>query len=69
MVSRKNRKARSKRSRYSAGEYFVAAIGLALLVFVLALVLTADSCKVQLSPDIGVQPARPQPTPTSHPNP
>lgn len=59
---------RQNRPRHSATEYFVAAVGLAMILFVVALVLTSDACRVELDPAIGIQPAsRPQPTPVPTP--
>jgi len=43
----------------------VAFIGLALIAFVAALIATSGSCKVRMSPEIGVQPSAPRPTPTA----
>ncbi|MGV8039108.1 MAG: hypothetical protein AB2L07_03215 [Thermoanaerobaculaceae bacterium] len=59
---------RPHRPRHSAAEYFVAAMGLALLLFVATILLTSDACKVELNPAIGIQPSsRPQPTPVPTP--
>lgn len=38
----------------------MAAVGLALVLFVAAIVLTSDSCKLEVSPEIGVRPAQPR---------
>ena len=61
VVKRKRRKGRP------ASEYFVAAVGIALIAFVVALIATSGSCKVRLSPEIGMQPSAPRPTPTASP--
>jgi len=46
----------------------VAAVGLAILLFVGALVLTSDACRIELDPAIGIQPAnQPQPAPVPTP--
>ncbi len=55
---------RRRRGR-SASEYFVAFLGLAVIVFVVVLIATSGSCKVRVSPELGVQPAGPQATPTA----
>jgi len=55
---------RRKRRGRSASEYFVALLGLALIVFVGVLFATSGSCKVRVSPEIGSQPAVPQPART-----
>lgn len=60
----KHGKKRSRRSGRTATEYFVAAVGLALLVFIVAILATADSCKVRIDPGMGAQPA-----PTAVPTP
>ncbi len=41
----------------------MAAIGLAILVFVVALIATSGSCQFRISPDLGIQPSAPRPTP------
>jgi hypothetical protein len=53
---------RRRRSRALA-EYFMAAIGLALIALVVALIATSGSCRVRLSPEVGIQPSAPRPTP------
>ncbi|HPW54627.1 MAG: hypothetical protein KA072_04160 [Thermoanaerobaculaceae bacterium] len=59
---------RPKRPRHSPTELFVAAVGLAILLFVGALVLTSDACRIELDPAIGIQPAnQPQPAPVPTP--
>ncbi|MCU0292303.1 MAG: hypothetical protein MUF10_09995 [Thermoanaerobaculaceae bacterium] len=58
----KQRTKRPRRSRHTATEYFVAAVGLALLVFIVAILATADSCSFRINPEVGTQPARPAPT-------
>lgn len=46
----------------------MAAVGLALVLFVAAIALTSDACRVELDPAIGLQPAsRPHPTPVPTP--
>ncbi len=56
---------RRKRRGRSASEYFVALLGVAVIVFVVALIATSGSCKVRLSPELGIQPPTPGPTPTA----
>ncbi|MFI5143852.1 MAG: hypothetical protein ACHQQS_01550 [Thermoanaerobaculales bacterium] len=46
-------------------EYFVAFLGLALIVLVVALIATSGSCHLGMSPEVGVQPSQPHPTPTA----
>ena len=58
---------RRKRRGRSAGEYFVAALGLALIAFVVVLIATSGSCRVRVSPEIGEQPRAPWATPTASP--
>jgi hypothetical protein len=41
----------------------MAAIGLALIALVVALIATSGSCRVRLSPEVGIQPSAPRPTP------
>jgi len=57
---------RRRRGR-SLTDYFVAFVGLALIAFVVALIATSGSCRIGISPDVGVQPNRPQPTPRGTP--
>lgn len=45
------------------GEYFLAALGVALLGLVVAMIAHAGSCKVGLSPEVGGPPPRVTPTP------
>jgi hypothetical protein len=59
----KKHQKKPRKARHSATEYFVAFLGLALVVFVVGVIATSDSCRVQPSPDLGVQPAVPA-TPT-----
>lgn len=42
---------RRRAARRSFVDYFLAAVGLALLVFVLGILLTPGSCKVEVNPD------------------
>ena len=58
---------RRKRRSRSATEYFLAALGVALIVFVVVLIATSGSCRVRMSPEIGDQPQRQRPTPTASP--
>lgn len=44
-------------------EYFLAALGVALLALVVAMIAHAGSCKLGLSPDVGGPPPRITPTP------
>lgn len=53
--------------RHSAAEYFLAAVGLALLGLVVAIVATSRSCRLRLSPELGVRPSTPPATPTASP--
>jgi hypothetical protein len=55
-------KRRRHRGR-SLVEYFMAAVGLAIIVFVVALIATSGSCKFRISPEAGIQPSAPRPTP------
>jgi hypothetical protein len=55
---------RRRRKGRSVAEYFVAAIGLAFVAFVVALIATSGSCRVRVSPEVGIQPRAPAPTPT-----
>jgi hypothetical protein len=56
-----------QRPRHSAAEYFLAAIGVALIALVLAVAATSRSCRLRLSPELGMQPAAPPATPTASP--
>jgi len=58
---------RRRRRGRSLAEYFVAIIGLAFLVFVVALIATSGSCRVRVSPEVGIQPPAPRPTATARP--
>jgi hypothetical protein len=53
---------RRRRGR-SLAEYFIAAVGLAIIVFVVALIATSGSCRIRISPEVGIQPSAPRPTP------
>jgi hypothetical protein len=55
------------RPRHSAAEYFLAAVGVALIALVVAIVATSRSCRLRLSPELGMQPAGPPATPTASP--
>ena len=46
-------------------EYFMAALGVALLVFVVVLVATSGSCHVRPNPELFEQPGLARPTPTA----
>jgi len=61
-------KRRRRRGR-SLAEYFMAAIGLAIIVFVVALIATSGSCRLRISPEVGIQPStsHPTPVPTAQP--
>jgi len=52
-----------KRRRRPLTDYFVAVLGVALLVFIIAVIATSGSCRVRVSPEVGLQPALPRPTP------
>jgi len=41
----------------------MAAIGLTIIVFVVALIATSGSCRFRISPEVGIQPSAPRPTP------
>ncbi|HVN74865.1 MAG TPA: hypothetical protein VMT19_01010 [Thermoanaerobaculaceae bacterium] len=58
---------RKRRKGRPASEYFIAFVGIALIVFVVAVIASPGSCKVRVSPEIGVQPSAPRPTPTPTP--
>ena len=47
----------------------MAAIGLAIIVFVVALIATSGSCRLRISPEVGIQPStsHPTPVPTAQP--
>jgi hypothetical protein len=45
----------------------MAAIGLAILIFIVAVIATSRSCRVRVSPEMGIRPAVPSPTPTAKP--
>jgi hypothetical protein len=45
----------------------VAALGLSLIAFVVALIATSGSCRLRMSPEIGEQPRAPRATPTVSP--
>jgi len=57
---------RRRRGR-SLAEYFMAFVGLAILAFVVAVIATSGSCRLRLSPEVGLQPNAPHPTPTAVP--
>jgi len=59
---------RRRRGR-SLAEYFVAVIGLALIILVVTLIATSGSCRFRISPEVGIQPSaqRPTPVPTIQP--
>ncbi len=45
----------------------MAIVGIAVLAFVVAVIATSGSCRLRLSPEVGVQPNAPRPTPTAVP--
>jgi hypothetical protein len=53
---------RRRRGR-SLAEYFMAFVGLVILVFVVALIASSGSCRFRISPEVGIQPSAPRPTP------
>jgi hypothetical protein len=53
-----------RRKGRSAGEYFVAFLGLAFLAFVAVVIATSRSCHLRVSPEMGIQPHAPSPTAT-----
>lgn len=61
------KKIRTPAKRRSKGrnpaEYFLAALGVALLALVVAMIAHTGSCKVGLSPEVGGPPPRITPTP------
>lgn len=62
-MAKKSRTPPRRRSRgRNPGEYFLAALGVALLALVVATIAHAGSCKVGLSPEVGS--GRPRATPT-----
>ncbi len=56
---------RHRRKGRPLTEYFVALLGLAIIAFVVAVIASPGSCRVRVSPEMGVQPAAPRPTPTA----
>jgi hypothetical protein len=58
---------KKRRRRYSATEYFVAAIGLALIALVVGVIATSGSCKLRPASELGLQPSNQTPTPTPKP--
>ncbi|MEP0775290.1 MAG: hypothetical protein HRF46_13095 [Acidobacteriota bacterium] len=63
-MAKKTRTPPRRRSKgRNPGEYFLAALGVALLALVVAMIAHAGSCKVGLSPEVGGGPRRPTPTP------
>jgi hypothetical protein len=58
---------RRRRRGRSLAEYFVAFIGLAFLVLLAALIATSGSCRVRVSPEVGIQAPTPHPTATAQP--
>jgi hypothetical protein len=57
---------RRRRGR-SLAEYFIAFLGLAFIAFVVGVIATSRSCRMQVSPEVGIQPHAPRPTPTALP--
>jgi hypothetical protein len=41
----------------------MAFVGLVILVFVVALIASSGSCRFRISPEVGIQPSAPRPTP------
>lgn len=63
-MTKKTRTPPKKRSKgRNPGEYFLAALGVALLGLVIAMIAHAGSCKLGLSPEVGGPPPRVTPTP------
>ncbi|MGE5235532.1 MAG: hypothetical protein ACM3O7_04170 [Acidobacteriota bacterium] len=60
---------RRRRSTRSPGEYFLAALGLALVALVVAIVATSGSCRIRLAPELGIQSTTPTRPPTPAPTP
>ncbi len=56
---------RKKRRGRSAGEYFGATLGAALIAFVAVLIATSGSCRFRPAPELFEQPGAPRPTPTA----
>jgi hypothetical protein len=52
-----------RRKARPVSDYFVAAIGVAVIAFVVALIATSGSCHLRISPEMGIQPSAPRPTP------
>jgi hypothetical protein len=54
---------RRKRRGRPVGEYFLAALGVALIAFVIVLIATSGSCRFRMSPELFEQPGATRPTP------
>ena len=54
-----------KRRGRPMSEYFMAALGVALLVFVVVLIATSGSCHFRPAPELFEQPGMARPTPTA----
>jgi len=55
---------RSRRKARSPAEYFLAAIGLLILIVFAAILVTPRGCRFGIDPSIGLQPSQPTPRPT-----
>ena len=56
---------RKKRRGRLIGEYFMAAVGIALIAFVAVLIATSGSCHIRPAPELFEQPGATRPTPTA----
>lgn len=63
MAKRNRPPARRRGARRNPGEYFLAALGLALLALIVAMVFQVGACQVRLSPELVGPPPRLTPTP------
>ncbi len=54
---------RKPRSKHSPAEYFVAALGVVMILGVVALAVTPRSCHLETAPGFGLKPGQPTPTP------
>lgn len=64
MTKKKSAPSKRRSRGRNPGEYFLAALGLALLAMVVAMLFHAGSCKVGLSPELTDPPRRATPTPS-----
>jgi hypothetical protein len=60
---RTKRKGTPRARRRGPADYFLAVLGIAIVVFAVAMLLHARSCHIRLSDEIGL-PAHPTPRPT-----